>query len=98
MVAGIYRKVACMPGAEPTREEILAAIRASGYLLEQEVAQRLEGIGFHSTTNRAWEDPDVGQSRELDIWARRLIPITGYPEAAVQLELLCECKNNSYPV
>ena len=37
-------------------------------------------------------------ARELDVWARRLIPTDGFPEAAVQVELLCECKNNAYSV
>ncbi len=54
---------------QPTDTEILAAIRESGYLMEQEVASVLEGLGFHVQTNRAFEDVDEGKSRELDVAA-----------------------------
>ena len=33
--------------SEPNTEEILAALRKSGYLMEQEVATELENLGFN---------------------------------------------------
>jgi hypothetical protein len=83
--------------SEPTVEEILAAIRSSGYLMEQEVASLLEAKGFHVTTNRAYKDPDEEKSREIDVSARKC----GYEgeenQFGVYAEIVAECKNNSAP-
>src|SRR4051794_34728823 len=59
--------------AEPSTDEIMAAIRDSGYLMEQEVATQLEGCGLHVRTNVAFEDPDEGKSREIDVAARKRV-------------------------
>ena len=40
----------------PSEDEIMAAIEASGYLMEQEVAMQLERRGMHVRTNVAFED------------------------------------------
>lgn len=87
-----------MADPRPTTDEILEAVRASGYLMEQQLAIELEALGYEVSTNRAWEDPDEGKSREIDVWARRLVPIGGQTDCIISLELLCECKNNGYPL
>jgi hypothetical protein len=88
--------------AEPTEAglslaDIMTAIRASGYLMEQEVATTLETLGFHVMTNRAFEDPDEGKSREMDVWALRRSANDDALNLHVAVELICECKNNTNP-
>ena len=75
----------------PTKKEILAAVSKSGYLLDQEVATTLEDLGFHVQTSWPFEDPDKGESRELDVWAIR--PIIDGKSPQVFVELFCECKS-----
>lgn len=82
---------------QPTETEILAAIRKSGYLMEQEVASALEALGFHVQTNRAFEDVDEGKSRELDVAAVSGVHSDDTNKVAVFVELLCECKNSTNP-
>lgn len=53
----------------PSNEEIMDAIEQSGYLLEQHVATQLESLNFYVKTNIAFEDPDEGKSREIDVSA-----------------------------
>jgi hypothetical protein len=76
----------------PTEDDILEAVRREGYLLDQEVGTVLEDEGFHVQTSWPFEDPDEGESRELDVWAvKRIIhdgPVTLF------VELFCECKSN----
>lgn len=81
----------------PTVPDILSAIQASGFLMDQEVASDLEALGFHVHTSRAFQDAEEGKSRELDVAAVR-----GFHEDDVQqlsgvTELLCECKNSEQP-
>src|SRR5256885_17075425 len=87
-----------MPDDTPAAEDILHALRASGYLMEQQVATQLERLEFHVVTNRAYEDPDEGKSREMDVWASkdagRHRPSAEVPGITVDVELICECKNN----
>lgn len=83
--------------AGPSNDEIMAAINESGYLMEQEVATRLEQRGFHVRTNVAFEDPDESKSREIDVVA---VKRTSFDEAAklsANVELLVECKNSANP-
>lgn len=80
---------------EPTPEQILDAAKASGYLMEQEVATTLGGLGFGVQTNRPFKDPDEGKSRELDVHAWKT---TDVGQLSVSLELACECKNNQNPL
>lgn len=75
----------------PTEADVLEAVGKSGYLLDQEVATVLEDLGFHVQTSWPFEDPDAGESRELDVWAiRRIIHD---PPLQLFLELFCECKS-----
>lgn len=80
-----------------TPEDIHEAVRKSGYLLEQEVATILENNGFHVRPNRSYKDPQEGKSREMDVWAFMKFQ-DGSSNTSIHLELICECKNNQYPL
>jgi hypothetical protein len=75
----------------PTETEVLEAVRKSGYLMDQEVATVLEGLGFHVQPSWPFEDPDEGESRELDVWAIQRVLAEG--ELHLFVELFCECKS-----
>lgn len=83
--------------ASPSEDEIMAAIEASGYLMEQEVATQLERRGFHVRTNVAFEDLDEGKSREIDVTAVRRVAHNEDAKLSAIVELLLECKNSSNP-
>ena len=84
--------------ASPSPEEIVAALRQSGYLMEQEVATQLEALNFHVWTNWAFEDSDEGKSREIDVRAIRRVAHNEEKKLSAFLELIVECKNNSNPL
>jgi hypothetical protein len=86
-----------MSNDQPSNEDILAAIRASGYLMEQEIATMIESLGFHVETNRAFEDFEESKSREIDVWGFRTFLRNEETKFQVTAELICECKNNSNP-
>jgi len=83
--------------ADPSVEEIVIAVRESGYLMEQEVATALERSAFNVRTNVAFADPDEGKSREMDVNAKRRVAINESEKLGAFTELLVECKNNSNP-
>lgn len=83
-----------------TPEEIKTILETSGYLFEQRVASLIEGLGFHTSTNKAFLDPDEGKSREIDVVANREIfrlVQGGNPDAFGVCYLNCECKNSTTP-
>lgn len=82
---------------KPTADDIMAAINSSGYLMEQEVATQLEKLGYHVRTNAAFEDPDEGKSREIDVTAVERVGFDEKAKLAAYIELIVECKNNSNP-
>jgi hypothetical protein len=82
----------------PTNDEIMDAIRQSGYLLEQHVATQLETLGFHIRTNVAFEDPDEGKSREMDVSAIKRVAFNEPANIAAFVELIVECKNSKNPL
>jgi hypothetical protein len=75
----------------------MTALNESGYLMEQEVATQLERRGLHVRTNVAFEDPDEGKSREIDVTAIRRVAHDERAQVAAFVELIVECKNNSNP-
>ena len=91
-----YREMPSM-GAEPSLDEIMAAIEESGYFMEQHVATQLERLGFQVTTNFAVEDPDEGKSREMDVRAVKRVAVAEQEKIAAFVELIVECKNTSNP-
>ncbi|MBN1347539.1 MAG: hypothetical protein JXQ73_32915 [Phycisphaerae bacterium] len=87
-----------MNAIDPTAAEIMTALRSSGYLMEQEVASLLESLGYHVRTNSPYRDPDEGKSRELDVVALRRIARNDDAKVDAFAHVICECKNNSYPL
>jgi hypothetical protein len=83
-------------GAVPTPEEILEALSRTGFLLEQEVATELQNLGLHVNTGVAFEDPDEGKSREIDVLATSF-HMNHKNMVGVQYEIVCECKNTQWP-
>ena len=81
----------------PSIQEILNAVKKSGYLMEQEVASVLENDGFIVATNSAFPDTDKEISREVDILARKMVYENDTYNIKVFIELICECKNNQNP-
>lgn len=47
-----------MTASQPTSDEIVAALRASGWLLEQEAADRLAEAGYYTKLGYAYQDAD----------------------------------------
>jgi len=82
---------------KPDTQEILSAVMASGYLMEQEVATLLETEGFVVTTNRAYTDADESKSREIDVLAMQRAYRNNDGSLEIIVELICECKNNQQP-
>lgn len=81
----------------PTIEEIVSAIRDSGYLMEQEIASFFENKGFHVNTNVAFEDQDEKKSREIDVRSIKRVALNESEKMAAYVEILAECKNSSNP-
>ena len=81
----------------PNADEIVTALKQSGYLMEQEVATQLEALDFHVSTNWAFEDSDEGKSREIDVRAIRRVAHNEGEKLSAFLELIVECKNNTNP-
>jgi hypothetical protein len=84
--------------ATPTDKEIMQAIEESGYLMEQHVATQLETLSFHIKTNSAFEDPDEGKSREIDVLAIKRVAVNESAKVAAFVELIVECKNSNNPL
>src|SRR5258705_4761382 len=82
----------------PTNEEIMKAIRQSGYLMEQLVATQLEALKFHVKTNVAFEDLDEGKSREFDVSAIKRVAVNESAKTSAFVELVVECKKNINPL
>ena len=83
--------------ATPTADEIMEAITDSGYLMEQNVATEFESSGFHVRTNVAFEDPDEGKSREIDVTAVKRVAHNEDAKQSAFVEMIVECKNSSNP-
>jgi len=102
LAVGIFVKIAAEMWKElrmekPTADDIVAAVKASGYLMEQEVATTIESLGFHVETSRGYEDIDEGKSREIDVWGIQRVHQDETNQISVFVELICECKNNQNP-
>lgn len=82
----------------PTELEIMEALRQSGYLLEQDVANLFESLGYHVQPNRAFKDPEEGKSREIDVWAIHRKHHSPDAKNSFFVEFICECKNSQFPL
>jgi hypothetical protein len=83
---------------EPTEEQIVAALEQSGYLFEQDVATRLESMGFHVETSWAYLDSEQQKSREIDVRTIREVAKDETNKVQVFVELLVECKAFDSPL
>ena len=83
---------------QPTEAEILAAVTASGYLMEQEVATILESMDFHVKSSPAYQDPETGKSREIDVIGIKRVAHNEDAKLSAFVEAVCECKNSSAPL
>lgn len=81
----------------PNSEEIIDALRKSGYLMEQEVASQLEALDFYVFPNQAYEDFEEGKSREIDVVARKRVAHSEESKLSAFIEILAECKNSTNP-
>ena len=85
---------------KPTSKEILDSfLNQSGFLLEQEISSFLEGRGYRVWTNHPYVDQDQGIEREVDIVAIKELTLDEYDDPSkICICLVCQCKNNSYPL
>ena len=83
--------------ASPSPENIIDALRKSGYLMEQEVATQLEALNFHVCTNWAFQDIDEGKSREIDVRAIKRVAHNEEKQLSAFVEIIAECKNSKNP-
>lgn len=82
---------------DPNPEDILNAVKKSGYLFEQEVATIFENLGINIRTNAAFKDADEEKSREIDILGFKIYHSDNEKKIRVTARFICECKNNNNP-
>lgn len=81
----------------PSLDDIMTAVKKSGYLMEQEVATLFECNEFHVNTNVAFQDVDEDKSREIDVKAIKRVGHNIEKKLAAYVELIVECKNTNNP-
>ena len=79
-------------------EQAKEALLRSGYLLENRLDTILQRKGFLVEANTAYPDPEIGKSRELDIYGMSAIKAGPNEFDWVFSVLLIECINNPQPV
>jgi hypothetical protein len=90
----------CSQPSGLTAAEMLAILERSGYLFESEVSRHFVDRGYFVETNQVLKDSFTGKSRELDLLAQHnfIDPACGEMNAYSKVHLVCEVKNNLYPV
>jgi hypothetical protein len=81
----------------PNSEEIIGALRETGFVFEQEIATKLEQSGFHVESNWPFPDNQEGKSREIDIRAVKRLLYDESEKIDLFVELLIECKDTNSP-
>jgi hypothetical protein len=81
----------------PSSDEVINALERTGYLLEQRVASQVRSLGFSVTTGRAFQDPDEGKSREVDVFAIKRAWGDPSKDIQVVVQLVIECKRSTGP-
>jgi hypothetical protein len=86
------------PGNLPAPNEVLQALQEAGWLLEQDTETTLKNHAFHTTSSKAYIDPDEpNTSREIDVTGYREFyrhESLGYSIAA---RVIIECKQSTMP-
>ncbi|MFI2648801.1 hypothetical protein [Micromonospora fulviviridis] len=84
---------------KPDESQLLSALKKTGFLLEQRVAQLLQSKNLVAEPNAAFTDPETGKTREVDVIA--YFDATAGDGATfapyIFAELLIECKNTPNP-
>ena len=82
-----------------TAADVLKAIRASGYPLQTLVGADLRREGFIVQDEWSFRDRETGQSRALDLLAKRQLAYLPSEESRIRpwLALLVECKQSELP-
>ncbi|MET3349569.1 UNVERIFIED_ORG: hypothetical protein ABID57_001241 [Arthrobacter sp. UYEF1] len=83
--------------AGPSPEEVLSALKVTGFLLEQEVLRMVEDHGFYADISRAYDDPDEGKSREIDVFGWKPFYVHERRDCVFGIRLIIECKNPKSP-
>lgn len=84
-----------------TVDEMVEALKRSGYLLESEISSALSNAGFFVESNQVILDPITGKSREIDLLAEYYEPT---PKDRIgkrccsKIKFVFEIKNNIYPL
>ncbi|MCY3680073.1 MAG: hypothetical protein OXH16_01655 [Gemmatimonadetes bacterium] len=86
-----------MKKESPNSEDIINALKRSGYLMEQEVATQLEALNFQVRTNMAFEDIEEKKSREIDVRAIKRVAHNEEKKLSAFVEIIAECKNSMNP-
>ena len=83
-----------------TRNEMIEALKRSGYMLESEISWFLANQGFFVESNQVIEDPITGKSREIDIIAEYYEYKKERSEykCCSKIHFVFEIKNNAFPL
>jgi hypothetical protein len=89
--------------SKPTTNDLLDAIKRSGYLLETEIVEKLSSANFFVESNQVIKDPITGKSREIDLVAEYDTIINSRDnriniKAYARIIFVFELKNNPYPM
>jgi hypothetical protein len=63
----IFEKTSMTSQSKILKNDLIEAIKRSGYLLESEIASILARSNFFIESNQVIEDPVTGKSREIDL-------------------------------
>jgi hypothetical protein len=80
------------------KEEIIASLTRSGYLLESRIVKMLNKKGFFVEPNQTIKDPISGKSREIDIIAEYYNYVPERKKICVKTYFIMEVINNLFPV
>ena len=82
----------------PDDDELLAAVRDAGWLLEHHAVRVLDAAEMHPRAGWAYKDPDEPTiSRELDVWSYRQLLKDESAMVYVTARFLVECKQSALP-
>ncbi len=79
-----------------SKEEMLFALKKSGYLIEQRVENVLKKNNFITSANSIYVDHETNITKEIDIKASSIIKPS--ENEHVSMDIICECENNNQPV
>jgi hypothetical protein len=86
------------PNSDLSKDEMLACLQRSGYLLESRVVRFLQSKDLFVEPNQTLLDERTGISREVDIVAEINRFSKDRPKTCVKTTLVMEVVNNLYPV